>query len=167
MTSAAEADTLFYDIIEWRDDLHVAVACRREQLVRIRFVDPSDPIVTMGTHRPSRVTCASTAIRDYLAGKRRQLDLSLSAHGTPFQRRVWQTIQDIPYGSLKTYGDVAQMMGAPGAARAVGTALGKNPIPIVIPCHRVVAAHGIGGFTGGLVIKRALLHLEGHGVYGR
>jgi O-6-methylguanine DNA methyltransferase len=164
MMSAVEPDTLFYDIIEWRDDLHVVVACRQDQLVRVRFVQPSAPALTMGVHHPARVTFASRAIRDYLAGKRRQLDLSLSAHGTPFQCRVWQTIQDIPYGSVKTYGEVAQMMGASGAARAVGTALGKNPIPIVIPCHRIVAAHGMGGFTGGLVIKRALLQLEGHAV---
>ena len=103
---------------------------------------------------------ATQPIRDYLAGTLQSLALPHCVQGTDFQRHVWTTIQQIPYGAVRTYGDVAQMMGHPGASRAVGNALGKNPIPIVIPCHRIVAAQSLGGFTGGLSIKRALLNLE-------
>ena len=80
---------------------------------------------------------------------------------TPFQRGVWEATRQIPYGQTRSYGWVAQQMGKPGAARAVGQALGKNPFPIIVPCHRVLAGDGgLGGFSGGLEIKKSLLALE-------
>jgi methylated-DNA-[protein]-cysteine S-methyltransferase len=100
-------------------------------------------------------------VRQYLAGARRDFDLPLAPRGTPFQRRVWDRLRRIPYGVTVTYGELARRAGVPGGARAVGQANGANPIPVVVPCHRVVAAGGLGGYSGGLDCKRALLSLEG------
>jgi len=87
-------------------------------------------------------------------------DVDLSGY-TEFERKVYAATRRIPPGEVRTYGDIARVIGKPGASRAVGNALGKNPACIVIPCHRVVASDGLGGFTGGLAWKRRLLHLEG------
>jgi len=88
-------------------------------------------------------------------------DLELAPQGTPFQLQVWEELQRIPYGETISYGELAQRMGNPSASRAVGAANGRNPIPIVIPCHRVIGAGGsLTGFGGGLATKRALLELE-------
>ena len=100
-------------------------------------------------------------LAEYFAGKRREFDLPLDLRGTAFQRSVWQRLLEIPYGETSTYGALARELGDPGAARAVGLANGSNPIPIVIPCHRVIGANGaLTGFGGGLPIKAALLELE-------
>lgn len=103
------------------------------------------------------------ALQRYFAGDVRALDkipLDLAV-GTPFQRHVWETLRTIPYGETRSYAWLAGAIGKPGAARAVGQANGANPIGIVVPCHRVVAADGgIGGYAGGLAMKKALLALE-------
>ncbi|UCD24415.1 MAG: methylated-DNA--[protein]-cysteine S-methyltransferase [Gemmatimonadota bacterium] len=97
----------------------------------------------------------------YLAGERTQFTFAISTEGSAFYRRVWHELGRIPYGHTISYGELARRVGKPKAARAVGTANGKNPIPIVIPCHRVVAAGGkLGGYGGGLPLKRRLLDLE-------
>ena len=100
---------------------------------------------------------------EYFDGKRREFDLSVDIRwGTPFQRKVLEAANEIPFGSCECYTDVAERIGHPKAQRAVGNALGNNPVAIVIPCHRVVAAHGgLGGYTGGLDIKRTLMDIEG------
>ena len=97
---------------------------------------------------------------EYFSGKRRNFSVRLDTTGTPFQLAVWAALRTIPYGEVRTYGDVARMIGRPNAARAVGGACHANPIPIVIPCHRVVAANGPGGFGSGMETKRRLLALE-------
>lgn len=101
-------------------------------------------------------------IEQYFDGKLTEfmtpIDLS---EGTPFQRSVWEKLLDIPYGKTATYKDVAEGVGRPGASRAVGNAVGANPLPIVIPCHRVLGAHGLGGYSGGINIKKDLLRVEG------
>jgi methylated-DNA-[protein]-cysteine S-methyltransferase len=100
-------------------------------------------------------------LAEYFAGQRQEFDLPLDARGTGFQRRVWQLLTHIAYGETTTYGALARELGDPGASRAVGLANGSNPIPIVIPCHRVIGADGsLTGFGGGLPIKAALLELE-------
>lgn len=101
-------------------------------------------------------------LMEYLTGMRRTFDLPLEPQGgTPFQRCVWVLLQKIPYGETRTYGYLAAEAGRPGAARAVGGAIHKNPIPILIPCHRVVGANGsLTGYSGGLELKRKLLLLE-------
>jgi methylated-DNA-[protein]-cysteine S-methyltransferase len=98
---------------------------------------------------------------EYFAGRRRRFDLPLAPAGTPFQRQVWEALAAIPYGETRTYGEVARSLGRPDASRAVGAANGANPLPIVIPCHRVVGSDGsLTGFGGGLETKSALLELE-------
>jgi methylated-DNA-[protein]-cysteine S-methyltransferase len=97
----------------------------------------------------------------YFAGRLRRFDLPLAPQGTPFQREVWSALTAIPYGDTVSYRELARRVGRPLASRAVGAANGRNPIPIVIPCHRVIGADGsLTGFGGGLEIKRQLLALE-------
>jgi len=104
---------------------------------------------------------AERQIKSYLAGHLKKFDLRLSLSGTPFQRSVLNQVMKITYGRVKTYGQIARVLGKPGAARAVGSANARNRLPLVIPCHRVVAAGGLGGYAGGLKAKRKLLDLEG------
>lgn len=100
-------------------------------------------------------------LRAYFAGELRDFDLTLDLEGTDFQRRVWRELRCIPYGETRSYSFVANALGAPKAVRAVGAANGRNPIPIVVPCHRVIGAGGsLVGYGGGLPLKRFLLDLE-------
>jgi methylated-DNA-[protein]-cysteine S-methyltransferase len=100
-------------------------------------------------------------LREYFAGQRTRFDLPLHPAGTAFQRDVWSELQRIPYGETISYGELARRVGHPAAARAVGAANGANPIPIVIPCHRVIGANGkLTGFGGGIPVKQKLLALE-------
>ncbi len=100
-------------------------------------------------------------VEAYLRGELETFDLPLEARGQDFQRRVWDLMSEIPFGTTRTYGEMARRLGQPGASQAVGNACGANPIPLVIPCHRVVASGGrLGGFGGGLDMKRWLLSLE-------
>ena len=97
----------------------------------------------------------------YFAGAVRAFDVRLGARGTPFQQRVWAALREIPYGATCSYGDLARAVGQPTAFRAVGAANGRNPIGIVVPCHRVVGTNGsLSGYAGGVERKRALLALE-------
>lgn len=98
----------------------------------------------------------------YFAGRKRSFTLPLDAQGTAFQRSVWQLLQGIRFGSLRSYGEIAHELGRPEAARAVGAAVGRNPISVIVPCHRVVGRDGsLTGYAGGLSRKEALLELEG------
>ncbi|MCB1706397.1 MAG: methylated-DNA--[protein]-cysteine S-methyltransferase [Halioglobus sp.] len=99
---------------------------------------------------------------EYFARRRRHFELPLAAQGTPFQRSVWKALAAIPYGELRSYRDIATRIGNAAAVRAVGTANGRNPLPIVVPCHRVIGSNGaLTGFAGGLESKQFLLALEG------
>jgi len=104
---------------------------------------------------------AERQLTQYFAGERKTFDLPIRMDGTEFQRKVWQALCDIPYGEVCTYGDIARAVGNPRACRAIGGANHKNPICIIVPCHRVVAANGIGGYGEGIEIKKYLLELEG------
>jgi methylated-DNA-[protein]-cysteine S-methyltransferase len=100
-------------------------------------------------------------LREYFQGKRTAFDLRLHPKGTPFQTAVWRALTKIPYGQTRSYGDIAKTVGRPTAVRAVGLANGRNPLPIVVPCHRVIGADGtLTGYGGGLDRKRRLLALE-------
>jgi len=111
---------------------------------------------------PAPFAAVCGQLREYFSGARRTFRLPLAPQGTPFQLAVWEALREIPYGETLSYGTLAQQLGLPGGARAVGLANGSNPLPIVVPCHRVIGADGsLTGFGGGLGIKRALLSLEG------
>lgn len=99
-------------------------------------------------------------LEEYIQGWRKQFHLPLRLNGSEFEKKVYRAVMKIPYGETRTYGDIAEALGNPQASRAVGNALGKNPLLIVVPCHRVVASDGLGGFGGGLFLKKALLDHE-------
>ena len=100
-------------------------------------------------------------LKEYFAGKRKEFDMDLNFSGTIFQNRVWKALSEIPFGKTVAYKDIAQRIKNPKAVRAVGTANGKNPFCIIVPCHRVIAADGsIGGYGGGISVKRQLLEIE-------
>ncbi len=132
-------------------------------VLRILLVDDESLPDPGGAERhPVRCEEVTRQLSEYLAGRRRSFSLSVDPGGTDFQRRVWAAVGEIPYGRTSTYGAVAERLGDPKTVRAVGRANGANPIPIVIPCHRVVGADGnLVGYGGGLPLKSALLELEG------
>ncbi len=105
---------------------------------------------------------ATRELGEYFEAQRQRFDVPLDPQGTPFQQAVWQALQGIPCGALQRYGEIARQLGRPQAARAVGAAVGRNPISVVVPCHRVVGQDGsLTGYAGGLQRKEALLRLEG------
>ena len=131
---------------------------RRGALAACRLVE-ADPEIPKTPASPE----AKQALREldeYFSGARRSFSVRLDSEGTPFQLAVWAALRRIPYGEVRTYGEVARMIGKPQAVRAVGGACHANPCPIFTPCHRVVAANGPGGFGGGHEAKRRLLALE-------
>lgn len=103
------------------------------------------------------------AVDAALAGRHTSSGFKVDVRHTPFQMRAWKTIRDIPPGKTMTYGEVAVMAGCPKGARAIGQAMHRNPLPLIFPCHRVVASDGLGGFGGGLELKRYLLNRENKG----
>jgi methylated-DNA-[protein]-cysteine S-methyltransferase len=104
---------------------------------------------------------AARQLDEYFAGARTRFELPLRLDGTAFQRRVWQALTEIPYGETRSYGALARALARPGASRAVGSANGRNPVGIIVPCHRVIASDGsLGGYAGGMPAKRWLLALE-------
>lgn len=116
---------------------------------------------TFGEHVDDALPEVTRQLGQYFAGTRTTFDLPLAPVGTDFQERVWAALRDIPYGETRSYGELATAIGRPGAARAVGLANGRNPISIVVPCHRVVGASGrLTGYAGGMERKSYLLSLE-------
>jgi methylated-DNA-[protein]-cysteine S-methyltransferase len=111
---------------------------------------------------PARTAEVRRQLAEYFAGERREFDLVLAPAGTPFELAVWEELRRIPFGETRSYGEIARTLGRPTAYRAVGRANGANPIPIVVPCHRVIGSDGsLTGFGGGLDAKSRLLELEG------
>ncbi|WP_156857630.1 methylated-DNA--[protein]-cysteine S-methyltransferase [Oceanobacillus sp. AG] len=102
------------------------------------------------------------AFENYFSGEKKMLDVPLDLKGTAFQLAVWEALQHIPYGETRTYSEIAEAIGNPKSIRAVGTAIGRNPVLIAVPCHRVIQKNGtLGGFRAGLALKKSLLQLEG------
>ena len=104
---------------------------------------------------------AATQLEEYFAGERTEFDLRMELDGTPFQKDVWAELTRIPYGETISYGELARRVGRPKGPRAVGQANGRNPIAIIVPCHRVLASNGIGGYGGGLTCKRVAARAGG------
>ncbi|MBE6613499.1 MAG: methylated-DNA--[protein]-cysteine S-methyltransferase [Ruminococcaceae bacterium] len=131
------------------------VGYREHELVSLQFGAAASSC-------PSPISnAAASQLDEYFAGKRRTFSLPMSLCGTEFQMKVWRAIADIPFGEVRTYGEIARVVGNPRAARAVGGAVHQNPLWILIPCHRVVAQNGLGGYAGRPEVKRALLKIEG------
>ena len=142
----------------------LTIAAENDALCHIEFPRNRHPVVRAGwTSGTSAVLDdARRQLLEYFAGTRRQFDLPLHPRGTVFQMRVWQTLAEIPFGQTWSYKQLAQACGNANAMRAVGAANGRNPLPIVLPCHRVIGADGsLTGFGGGIETKAALLRLEG------
>jgi O-6-methylguanine DNA methyltransferase len=143
------------------DDLNLRLVANDFGLRAIDF----EPWRPMQDTRPGTHPIASEAVRQlraYFAGQLRQFDLPLNMRGTDFQLRVWRELESIPYGETRSYSQIAAAIKAPQAVRAVGAANGANPIPIIVPCHRVIGSSGkLVGYGGGLPLKKRLLALEG------
>lgn len=133
------------------------IIANNQAILAVDFIAATDK-----AEQPNNVTNqAATQLTEYIAGQRQQFDLPLAAQGTEFQRRVWQLLSEIPYGNTCSYKDIASLLDNPYAVRAVGAANGRNPIAIIVPCHRVIGADGsLTGYAGGLERKSWLLTLE-------
>jgi methylated-DNA-[protein]-cysteine S-methyltransferase len=134
-----------------------------DRLSRLEFAeDATNPdAATVGAH-DGVLGDAIRQLDEYFAGTRREFELDLAPQGTPFQLAVWNALLAIPYGATASYGDIARSVGRPNAVRAVGQANGRNPLAIVVPCHRVIGSdHSLTGYGGGIDRKRFLLALEG------
>ena len=138
------------------------LAADAEGLRQIDFLGRAPrPLPDGWLHDPAKLAQVVDQLQAYFAGGLREFDLPLAPQGTPFQRGVWSRLCEIPYGETTSYGELARRVGNPSASRAVGLANGRNPIPIVIPCHRVIGSNGsLTGYGGGLPIKEHLLALE-------
>lgn len=168
---ADEADVLYADVDSPLGRLRVAAT--RRGLLRVAYPDNEpdavlDRIATRVSPRvveaPARLDAVRRQLDEYFEGRRRAFDLDVdwSLVATEFGRAVLEACAGIPYGATDTYGGLSQRIGKPGASRATGNALGSNPVPIVVPCHRVLAAgRKLGGYTGGTDKKEHLLQLEG------
>ena len=138
-------------VLESDGDVLIGVRLPNERRQGRRDVDDVPPVLKE----------AASQLEEYFAGERIEFDLPMELDGTAFQREVWAELTRIPYGKTISYGELARRVGRPSGPRAVGQANGRNPIAIIVPCHRVLASNGIGGYGGGLRVKRALLELEG------
>ena len=152
------AETRYWDLVPSPLGELLVIVDRASRLLEIRY----DTGEHDGTRDRQRCKDVRLQLNEYFAGRRQRFELPIVPRGTPFQRRVWRALQSIEFGTVRSYGDVARDIGQPGAGRAIGQANGRNPVPIVIPCHRVIAGDGsIGGYSGGLTVKHRLLALEG------
>jgi methylated-DNA-[protein]-cysteine S-methyltransferase len=130
-----------------------------DELVAIDLPDHPGPVAVEG--RSEVLVRTQAQLAEYFAGERREFDLPLAPQGSGFQVQVWRALLRIPYGETCSYGDIARVVGRPSASRAVGAANGRNPIPIIVPCHRVIGSNGsLTGYGGGLPVKRWLLDHE-------
>ncbi|MEJ2038818.1 MAG: methylated-DNA--[protein]-cysteine S-methyltransferase [Desulfosarcinaceae bacterium] len=154
---------MFYDYLETGLIGTLTLFGTEEGLVRLDFEKARTPqAIQSGWQRKAAVFKEVKAqLSAYFKGKLKRFDLPLAPKGTEFQQRVWRALRNIAYGELVSYGDIALAVGNPKAVRAVGAANGKNPIPIIVPCHRVIGSDGsLTGFGGGLDVKQRLIDLE-------
>jgi methylated-DNA-[protein]-cysteine S-methyltransferase len=134
------------------------------RLTELRFAD-SDALDRPASADP-RSSAVAAQLREYFAGRRRAFDIELAMRGTEFQRAVWSALLAIPYGETITYSELARRIGRPAAIRAVGAANGANPVPVIVPCHRVIGANGtLTGYGGGIERMQWLLALEGRRLF--
>lgn len=162
MNASLTPDALFFDTMDSPVG-NLRLIADEHGLRRICFERDRHPRAEddLGQHAPQRLAFARTQLEEYFAGSRREFDLPLCPRGTSFQLDVWNALRAIPYGVTISYAELAQRIGKPSAMRAVGGANGRNPLPIVVPCHRVIGRDGsLTGFGGGVEIKALLLGIE-------
>ncbi|MGO2131330.1 MAG: methylated-DNA--[protein]-cysteine S-methyltransferase [Halomonas sp.] len=137
----------------------ILIRANHSGLTEVEFINEDK---VRETPRPSELTQRTcTQLEEYFAGQRQHFDLPLAATGTDFQHRVWQALTDIPFGETRSYGELAEQIGSKGGQRAVGAANGKNPISIIVPCHRVIGSDGkLTGYASGIGRKQWLLAFE-------
>ena len=136
----------------------IEIEAANNAISKLIFCDA--PEIIHKSDNPALQQCCSE-LEEYFAGKRKKFDIEINFEGTPFQHKVWQELLKIPYGKTISYADLAKAVKNPKACRAVGSANGKNPIAVIIPCHRVIASNGsLGGYAYGLEVKKHLLDLE-------
>jgi methylated-DNA-[protein]-cysteine S-methyltransferase len=142
----------------------LTLAGRGSMLTNVRMVDQTyEPSHAGWSRDQTAFADAVDQLNAYFAGELVDFDVELDLRGTEFQQRVWKALLTIPYGETRSYGEIAEQIAAPGAARAVGLANGHNPVAIIVPCHRVIGANGsLTGYGGGLDRKQTLLELERH-----
>ena len=154
---------MFYDYFETGLIGTLTLVGDEEGLRHIVFPKEKNPLIIQEDWKNNRGSFAEAKaqLQEYFKGELKQFDLALAPVGTPFQLKVWQALRAIPYGELVTYKTIAEAIGAPKAVRAVGAANGRNPLPIVVPCHRCIGSDGsLTGFGGGLDTKKRLIDLE-------
>ncbi|GAB4195499.1 MAG: methylated-DNA--[protein]-cysteine S-methyltransferase [Wenzhouxiangellaceae bacterium] len=151
---------MYYDVIESPvGDL--LLVSNGQALTQVAFIDDAPEIEENWNHAPEILREAVDQLQSYFSGQQQRFDLPLAPQGTEFQQQVWQALQEIPFGATQSYSELANRVGRPQASRAVGAANGRNPIAIIIPCHRVIGANGtLTGYAGGLQRKEYLLQHE-------
>ena len=152
--------SLFYDTLDTPLGT-LTLEASEQGLTNIRFPNRAQSVAGKMTSN-SVLSLAKRELKAYFAGQLKEFSVPLDWHGTAFQESVWRALTAIPYGETTSYADIARAIGRPRSARPTGGAVGRNPLPIIVPCHRVIGSdHTLTGFTGGLNIKVALLELEG------
>ncbi|NNG01307.1 MAG: methylated-DNA--[protein]-cysteine S-methyltransferase [Desulfobacteraceae bacterium] len=154
---------MYYDIFDTSIAGTLTLAGDEQGLCWIGFLRGKHPVVIGGDwiKKASFFTDIRQQLTAYFAGERQDFDVRLAPRGTVFQLKVWESLRKIPYGELVSYKSIAEDIGSPKAVRAVGAANGRNPLPIVVPCHRVIGSNGqLTGFGGGLDVKQRLIDLE-------
>ena len=133
----------------------------KEGAVTHLYLNPAGAVLPAEERETPLLAEAMRQLAEYFAGERREFELPLAPEGTPFMRRVWAELVKVPYGAIATYGEIAERIGNPGGSRAVGLANNRNPIAIIIPCHRIIDSSGkLVGYAGGVELKERLLALE-------
>ena len=139
----------------------IAIQENGTAITKLDFINKEVQEEIIEEHETALLKEAIKQLNEYFNGKRKSFDLPLEPNGTEFQNKVWNALKEIPFGETRSYGEIAKIIGNEKAARAVGMANNKNPIPIIVPCHRVIGANGkLVGYAGGLDLKEKLLELE-------
>ena len=163
MPASRPAESVWYTLLDTPFGA-LCIAGTGQGLTHVEFQDGERPLRPQPEWQEDQGVLdeARRQLRAYFEGRRQRFTLPVAPEGTPFQQRVWRELQEIPWGTTTTYREIAERLGQPGAVRAVGYANGRNPVAIVIPCHRVVGANGrLTGYAGGIATKRRLLQHEG------
>jgi methylated-DNA-[protein]-cysteine S-methyltransferase len=157
----SESEMRLYEVLSAPWGSVTVVLTPDGRLCEVATCDRSAELEQQGCRPLPERSVAGTQLAQYFDGTLREFDLPLALNGLPFQMRVWALLTNIPYGQTRTYGDLARVVGGANYSRAVGSAVGANPIAIVVPCHRVLGASGaLTGYAGGIDVKRSLLDIE-------